>query len=209
MFSGLEIKKKAATPTWSLVYSMNNVANIYRSMKHYFRAIALLEEAMQKLNEEEFPHKGAISLTYDTLGKVYLSQGKYQDASGLFEKAADMKEEISANGVAHVETIMHLAKAQQKMGNYRFAEKLAKKVMKLSETTNRAMPTNTFVSETLDVLVDAYSSMGENEKVKSTLELLQSELMRQERIYMGSCNARRVNEIAIRLSDIHLSMKQL
>ena len=208
MFSGLEIKKKSSTPTWSLVYSMSNIANMYRSMKLYSQATSLLEQAMQKLNEEENPHKGAVSLTYDSFGKVLLSQEKYKEASDMFEKAAAMRKAISANGVAHVESITHLAKAQQKMGNHVFAEKLAKEVITLSEATNKAMPTNTFISETLEVLVDIYSSIGESERVKLTIELLQSELLRQERIYMGSSNIRRVNEITRKLSNVHLSLKQ-
>lgn len=206
---GLEIKQKSSTPTWSLVYSMNNIANMYRSMKLYTEANSLLEQAMQKLNEEESPHKGAVSLTYDTLGKVLLSQEKYKQASDMFEIAAAMRKDISANGVAHVESITHLAKAQQKMGNHIFAEKLAKEVIALSDATNRAMPTNTFVSDTLEVLRDIYNSVGESERVKLTIELLQSELLRQERIYMGSSNTRRVNEITTKLSDIHLSLHQL
>ena len=187
---------------------MSNIANIYRSMKLYSQAKSLLEQAIEKLNEEESPHKGAVSVTYDSCGKVLMSQGKYKEASAMFEKAAAMRKEICANGVAHVESMMHLAKAQQKMGNHIFAEKLAKKVIALSEATNMAMPTNTFISEVLEVLVDIYSKMGDSERVKLTKELLQSELLRQERIYMGSSNVKRVKEITSKLGDIHLSLQQ-
>ena len=64
---------------------------------------------------------------------------------------------------------MHLAKAQQKIGNHIFAEKLAKKVISLSEATNTAMPTNTFISGVLEVLEDIYTkyrSTGDEENVK-------------------------------------------
>ena len=164
---------------------------------------------MQKLNEEENPQKAAVSLLYDTMGKILMCQEKYKEASDMFEKAVAMRKTISANGVLHVESMLHLAKVQHKMGHHIFAEKLAKKVLTLGEALNRAMPTNTFVSEMLEVLLDIHRSMREHERVKATIELLQTELMRQERIYIGSNNIERVKEITKRLSDIHLSLQKL
>ena len=108
---------------------MSNKANIYRSMKLYSQATSLLEQAIQKINEEESPHKGAVSLTNDTFGNVLMSQGEYREASDLFEIAAAMRKAICANGVTHVESMMYLAKG----------------------ATNTAMPTNTFISEVLDI----------------------------------------------------------
>ena len=203
------MKSTTVTPTWSLVYSMNNIANIYCRMQKYSQAKSLLEQALQKLNEEESPHKGAVGLTYDSLGKLSLSQEKYREASDLFQKAVEIRKNISANGLTHVESMMHLVKAEQKIGNPVYATKLAKKVISLSEATNRIIPTNTYVSETLEVLADIYRSMGGNVRVKSTVELLQSELMRQELVYMGSCDTKRVNEIATKLSDIRKSLQHL
>ena len=177
-------------------------------MKKYSKAIELLEEAMQKLQKEEFPHKGAVSLTYDTLGKVCLSQGRFQEASDMFENAVELRKEISEHGVAHIESMMHLAKAQLKLENYRLVVKLTEQVLNQAERTNNSMPTNTFISECLEVLADAYDAMGMMEKVKSTLERLQSEFMRQELVHMGACNSRRVDEITNRLNDIQVALSQ-
>ena len=71
------------------------------------------------------------------------------------------------------------------------------------------MPTKTFISEVLEVLVDIYRSTEDEESIKLTKELLQSELLRQERIYMGSSNVKRVEEIISKLCDINLSLQQL
>ena len=99
------------------MYSLRNTANICRAIKDYPTANALLKDAMQKLNEDEPPHRGAESLTNYTLGKVRLSQGQYHEACEIPEKAAEMYKIICENGPAHIETLMHLAKAQQKNGN--------------------------------------------------------------------------------------------
>lgn len=206
---GLEIKKKTPAPTWSLVYSISNIANIYRSMNNCPKAIALLEEAMQKLNKEEFPHKGAVSLTYDTLGKVYQTQGKFHEAVNMFAKAADIRKEISENGVPHVESLMHLAKAQNGLGNHETAIRLSEKILILMDKTNKDMPTNSFISECLEALVESYRALGMKDRVKTTLEMLQSELMRQERVHMGYCNTNQVDKITAKLSNIYLSLKQL
>ena len=175
-------------------------------MNNYSKANELLKEAMQKIDEEDPPHRGAESLTYYTLGKVRLSQGNCDEASELLEKAAEMYRRICENGPPHVETLMHLAKAQQKHGKNEIAVRLSEKILSVSETINKAIPTNTFISKTLEVLIEAYSNIGESERKKCTLERLQSELMRLERIHMASCNTTRVNEITKRLSDIHLSL---
>lgn len=188
---------------------MSNIANIYRSMNDCLKAIELLEEALQTLNKEEFPHKGAVSLTYDTLGKVYQTQGKFQEATTMFAKAADIRKEISQNGVPHVESMMHLAKAEHGLGNYETAIQLSEKILTLMERTNNAMPTNSFMSECLETLMDSYRAVGMREKVKTTLEILQSELMRQERVHMGYCNTTQVDKITSKLSNINLSLKQL
>ena len=188
---------------------MNNIANIYSRMERFTEAKLLLEEAIQKLNGEATPHKGAMGLTYDSLGKLCLAQKKYRDARDFFVKAVDVRKAISENGLTHVESLMHLATAQQKIGNLIAAETLASKVVSLSEVTNRTMPTNTYVSETLEVLIEIYSTKGDNKRLKSTLEILHSELMRQERFYVDSCNTRRVNEIATRLSNVRTSLQCL
>ena len=202
-FSGLAIKRKStATHAVSVAYSLNNIANLCCIMKNFSQANKLLEEAMQKLSEEDLPHKGVESLIYYTLGKVKLSQGNYQGATKLFDKAAAMYE-IRED----FETCMPTSKRQQKHGKYKIAAELSNKILRLSEAVNKAIQANTDVSETLELLIDAYIDMGESELVKYTLELLQCELIRQERIYTGSCNTRRVNEITTRLSDIQVSLK--
>ena len=206
----LDVKRNAkGTPVWSLVYSLNNLANLYRVINDFSKANQLLKEAMRKLDEEDPPHRGAESLTYYTLGKVRLSQGKYQEACEMLEKAAEKYKGICEDGPAHVETLMHLAKAQQKNGNNKIAIRQSKTILKISEAINKAIPTNTFISDTLEVLVDAYRSMGKTDMVKVTLEKLHSEQIRLERIHMASGNTRRVNDIMTRLSDICLSLRLL
>ena len=194
---------------WSLVYSLSNTAKLCRGMNDFSKAKALLNEAMQKLYEEDPPHRGAESLTYYTLGKVRLSQGKYQEACEILAKAAEMYKGICKDGPAHVETLVHLARAQQKTGKNEIAVRLSRTILRTSEAINKAIPGNTFISDTLEVLVDAYGSMDETDKVKITLEQLQSEQMRLELIHTASGNKRRVNDIKARLSDIRISLEQL
>ena len=191
------------------MYSLSNSANVCRAMKDYPTANALLKDAMQKLDEDDPPHKGAESLTYYTLGKVRLSQGKYHEACKILEEAAEMYKGICEDGPAHIETLMHLAKAQQKNGNNDIAVKLSKTILKSAEAMNIAIPANTFISDTLEVLIDAYSCLDEKDKVKLTLEKLQTEQMRLELIHTASGNIRCVSDIMKRLNDICLSLKQL
>ena len=194
----LDIKRKTKDiPVRSLVYSLSNTANLCRETNDFSRANVLLKEAKQKLDEEDPPHRGAESLIYYTLGRVSLSQGKYQEACEILEKAADMYKGICKDGPAHVETLRHLAKAQQKTGNNEIAVRLSNKILRISEVINKATPTNTFISDTLEVLIDAYRSMGETDKVKITLEQLQSEQIRLEHIQMVSGKTSVVQSLAL------------
>ena len=62
-----------------------------------------------------------------------LSQGNCLEASELLEKALEMYRRICEGGPPHVETLMHLAKAQQKYGKNELAVRPSEKVLSVSE----------------------------------------------------------------------------
>lgn len=66
-----------------------SLALIYQEASQYKEAIAVLQDALQR-NEEDQSKKVDISRVYNNLGNVYRAQGRYDKAIPAFQKALSL-----------------------------------------------------------------------------------------------------------------------
>ena len=175
---GLEVKIKSQAILKSVVYSMNNIANQLCSLKKFHEAEAMLQDALNKLQDDANPSRDALSLTYDTLGKVYLTQMKYAEADQVLEKAVEIRQEIMSNGIGFAESLMHLAQAKFGSNHMGSARVFIERVLELQTRCTEDMPQNTIILESLELLGSIYCEQQNNDKRIEVLERQRSELTR-------------------------------
>ena len=175
---GLEVKINSKAILKSIVYSMNNVANQLCTLQKFDEAEATLQDALHKLLEEANPSKDALSLTYDTLGKVYLARMKYAEANDVLEKAVEIRQEIMPSGVAFAESLMHLAQAKFGLNHLGSARLFTNRVLELKTKCTEEMPQNTIILESLELLANIYSTQRNIEKRTEVLVKQRNELVR-------------------------------
>ena len=160
------------------MYSMNNIANQLCSLKKFHEAEAMLQDALNKLQDDANPSRDALSLTYDTLGKVYLMQKKYAEADEVLEKAVGIRQEIMSNGIAFAESLMHLAQAKFGSNHLGSARVFIERVLELQTRCTEDMPQNTIILESLELLASIYCEQQNIDKRIEVLERQRSELTR-------------------------------
>ncbi|XP_060594578.1 uncharacterized protein LOC132748924 isoform X2 [Ruditapes philippinarum] len=188
--AGLDIKRKNQTPAWSLVNSLSNTANMYSETGESAKAMQLLNEALELLNKEKLPPKESFALIYDTIGKVYRRDENLTSAEDMFQKAINIRGEISMENVTYLESLVHLADIHKRQKHYISCIKVSNKALQIKETAEKAMPQNPFVKECFECLAEVYNLSGSNDKYIETLEKLQSELIRLERVHLDHGNDR-------------------
>jgi tetratricopeptide (TPR) repeat protein len=188
--AGLDIKRKNQTPVRSLVNSLSNTANMYSETGDSTKAIQLLNEALAILNKEKLSPRASFALIYDTLGKVNRQDENLTAAEDMFQKALDIREEISIEHVTYLESLVHLASIHKLQKRYKSCIQVSNKALRIKETIEKAMPQNPFAKECLECLAEVYKLLGSDDKYIETLEKLESELIRLERVYMEHGNGR-------------------
>lgn len=76
------------------VYVFLNLALIYKEASQYKEAIAVLQDALQR-NEEDQSKKVDVSRVYNNLGNVYRAQGVYDKAIMAFQKALSLDNKMA------------------------------------------------------------------------------------------------------------------
>lgn len=198
---GLEVKMKANAPAMSIVFSLSNAANMSMAMGNYEEAHRLLDDALRRLHKEKVPPREALACTYDTKGKVHVKEGKLKEAEEMFQKAVDIREDISDN-LPYLESLVHLAEVNKQRGQYDQSLRLAKKALRLKEKATTAMPQNSFVAECYQCLADVYNRTNDTGKYKETLEKIEAELLRLERVFLCQCNEISLQKVRSQLNDI-------
>ncbi|XP_053396222.1 kinesin light chain 4-like [Mercenaria mercenaria] len=198
---GLEVKLKSKAPVMSIVFSLSNAANMSSSMGNYREAHRLIDDALMRLTEEKIPPREALACTYDTKGKIYLQEEKFIEAEEMFQKAVDVREEIAEN-MPYLESLVHLADANRRSGNFERSLSIAKKGLKLKTKATASMPLNTLIAECLACIADVYGRTNNIEKHRETLEKIESELLRLEQVYLCQCNEKGLEKIRNQLKDV-------
>ena len=188
--AGLDIKRKNPTAVDSLVNSIINTANMYTETGDSTKALHLLNEALELLGKEKLASRATTSLIYDTKGKVYRRDKDFSSAEVMFKKAVDIREEISTENITYLESLVHLADIYKSQRQYSSCIKISNKALKNKEKAEKTMPQNPFVKECLECLAEAYRLSNCRSKYIETLEKLESEIMRLERVHLDNGNER-------------------
>ncbi|XP_053396230.1 uncharacterized protein LOC123550891 isoform X1 [Mercenaria mercenaria] len=204
---GLEIKRKSATPMISLVNSLSNTANMYSETGNSKKAHILLDEAMELLNKEKVPSRHATSLIYDTKGKVFRREGAFKFAEDMFQKATDVRKEISEVNIPYLESLVHLANINKRQGNYISCIKVSNKALTIKENAEIAMPQHPFIKECLECLAEVYRKTDDKDNYKKTLEQLESELIRLEKVHLDHGNERDLLKVRTRMHNIKAELE--
>ena len=206
---GLEIKRNEQFPANSIADSLSNIAAAYSGLGRHREAHEFCEQAMEVLKEPAIPPVHAIALIYDTQGKVYMSEGKFEQACQLFTKSIEMKETNRMDGITYIESKLHLAQAKRKEGQHALSIKITEDLLGNKEKAIKTMPQNTFIHECLECLADIYKETGNNVNYSETLDKIQSELLRLENFHLCQCNERKVDKIKTQLQEVNEKIKQL
>ncbi|XP_053396226.1 nephrocystin-3-like isoform X2 [Mercenaria mercenaria] len=204
---GLEIKRKSATPVISLVNSLSNTANMYSETGNSKKAHILLDEAIELLNKEKVPCRDAAALLCDTKGKVYRREGAFKFAEDMFQKAIDVRKEISDENVPYLESLVHLANINKRQGNYISCIRISNKALTIKEKAEIAMPQHPFIKECLECLVEVYKKTDDKDKCKETLEKLESELIRLEKVHLDHGNERDLLKVRTQMHEIKAELE--
>ena len=92
--SAIPLYKKAIALGAKDVAVFLNLALIYKDASQYNEAIAVLQDALKK-NEENQSKKKDVSRVYNNLGNVYRAQGAYDKAILAFQKALSLDRNIA------------------------------------------------------------------------------------------------------------------
>ncbi|KAL4232473.1 hypothetical protein ACF0H5_007165 [Mactra antiquata] len=107
-----------------MVLSLANTASVCMQVKEYGEAHQLLDEALEKLLNQTVTPKEALGNTYDTKGKAYRSENKFELAAQMFQKRLVLREEIASETMPYMESLVHLADVNRRLGNYDESRKL-------------------------------------------------------------------------------------
>ncbi|XP_053396229.1 nephrocystin-3-like isoform X2 [Mercenaria mercenaria] len=204
---GLEIKRKSAAPVTSLVNSLSNTANMYSETGNSKKAHVLLDEATELLNKEKVPCRDSTALIYDTKGKVYRREGAFKFAEDVFQKAVDVRKEISEENVVYLESLVHLANISKRQGNYVSCIKISNKALTIKEKAEIAMPQHPFIKECLECLAEVYKKTDDKVKYKETLEKLESELIRLETVHLDHGNEKDLFKVRTQIREIKAELE--
>lgn len=204
---GLEIKKKNKSTPWSISFSLNNVANKYCSLNQFDKALDLLDESMNILNAMDVPHTGAVSLTYNSYGKVYREMGMYERSAQMFKKAVDMRFEIMPYSIAYIWSAIQLAKVYAELNKFPLCLWMIREILQRKESALKTMPHNDFVLECLQMEKDVYKKTGKQDLYKDALWNIQSELMRLGDAYLKRGKAEKVQEVTQKLKELRLELE--
>ena len=206
---GLEVKINSKAVLKSVVYSMNNIANQYCALKKFDKAENMLQDALQKLFDDLNHPKDALALTYDTLGKVYLAQGKFTHAEDVLGKAVDIRQDIMAQSVPFVESVVQLAQANLGLNRPLYAKLFIDKALELKGKCIEEMPQFPIIADAYEVLADIFSKEGNIAREMRTLTKQRDELCRLSHFLESNKCISKNEEIKKRLDSCQARLNNL
>ena len=174
----MDIKLSTTATNLSIVISQTNIANIYLKLNDTSNAVKFADLAMTKVLEPKCPNKEALSLAYNTMGKVCIASGILRKATEMLEKAVEIREKNSPGNEFHIESLILLASAKCKLNEFSGAVRTLQTVLDFRERLIQSYPSKFHIAECLENMCDLYQTKGDHDKLVTTLQELQAELMR-------------------------------
>ncbi len=170
--------------------SLNNLAELYRTIGQYERAVPLYESALEICRSELGDRHPDTAASLNNLALLYESMGQYERALPLFESALEIfRSKLGDRHPATANSLNNLALLYSSMGQYERALPLYELALEIrrSELGDRHPDT----ANSLNNLAGLYESMGQYERavplVESALEICRSEL--------GDCHPATANSL--------------
>ena len=209
IFSALDIKLSTTATNLSVVISQTNIANIYLKLNDTSNAVEFAELAMTKVHEPKCPNKEALSLAYNTMGKVCFASGDFRKATEMLEKAVEIRQKNSPGSEFHIESLILLASAKCKLNEFSGAVRTLQTVLDFRERFKQTYPSKFHIAECLENMCGVYETKGDHDKLVRTLQELQAELMRLERVFMCTSDEMRKRTIDIKLQYLKQTLSNL
>ncbi|XP_060594579.1 uncharacterized protein LOC132748925 [Ruditapes philippinarum] len=204
---GLDMKLQCNAPVLSTVLSLCSTAKMMISLSQFKEAHSLLDDGNEKLKKEKLPPKEAEACICHTKGLVYKEEGRYKDAKEMFRKAVDIRQNIAPNNIQYIESLSHLADIYKIQGYLPSSLKYCEKVLQLKEQVITSTPHTLVIADTFDRMADMYKKQDNTHRYVDTLEELESELLRLERVFLSHQNDRDLYKIRNRLRDLDACFK--
>lgn len=202
---GLDMKLRCNAPVLSTVLSLCSTAKMMIPLRQFKEAHSLLDDGFEKLNKEKLPPKEAKACVCHTKGLVYKEEGRYNDAGEMFRKAVEIRQEIAPNNTQYIESLSHLADIYKIQGYLPCSLKYCERVLQIKEQVITSTPHTLVIADTFDRMADIYKKQENTHRYDETLEKLQSELVRLERVFLCHQNERDLYKIRNRLRDLGAS----
>jgi len=145
------------------VSSLNNLAEVHRSMGAFDRALPLYERSLAIREKVLGPKHRATAISLNNLALLYESTGAYERALPIYERSLAIYEQ--AMGAEHPETatsLDNLAELHRSMGAYQLALPLYRRAQAIREKVLGAEHPLTGLS--MNHLAELYRSMGAHEQ---------------------------------------------
>jgi tetratricopeptide (TPR) repeat protein len=200
---GLKMKLECNAPVLSIVLSICNMAKVMIPLRQFKEAHFLLDDGFEKLNKETLPPKEGEACVCHTKGLVYKDEGSLYDAEKMFTDAAEIRRKIAPNNTQYFESLSQLADIYKIQGYLTSSLKYCERVVQSREHVINSTPHTLVLADTFDRMAEIYKKQGNTHRHVETLDKLQSELLRLERVFLCHQNERDLYEIRNRLREVH------
>ncbi|KAH3844298.1 hypothetical protein DPMN_086555 [Dreissena polymorpha] len=199
---GLDVKRRSNAAHFSIVYSLSNVANSYNTLRRFDEAHDNVDEAFEILEKHPVPHMDALSLMYNTRGKIYSNQEKWQDAEVAFRKCVEITRTVDDKSFFYMKRLVNLAEVQEKRNRLQACLRTASQAHALSERTIKTAPHVFIIMECLQCMCRVYRMLDKNDKFIETLKEMEVECIRLRNVYAELENQTKQKLIVKLIEDV-------
>ena len=146
-----------------LATSLNNLAELYRSMGRYEEALPLYQRSLSIREEQLGANHPDTATSLNNLAELYYYMGRYEEALPLFQRSLSIREEqLGANHPDTATSLNNLAALCYSMGRYEEALPLYQRSLSIREEQLGANHPDT--ANSLNNLAELYYYMGRYEE---------------------------------------------
>jgi tetratricopeptide (TPR) repeat protein len=160
----LEILENELEPEHDdVVITLNNLAELYKSMGAYQKALSLYQRALEISENVPGSQNLVVAAILSNLAGLYGSMGAYEKALPLCLKALDIYEKMPDSKLSDVAALLNnLAQYYGNVGDYRKAIPLFHRALEINE--NVLSPQHPDIAKILNNLAEIYRHIGAYEK---------------------------------------------
>ncbi|KAH3739736.1 hypothetical protein DPMN_046423 [Dreissena polymorpha] len=125
----------------------------------------------------------ALSLIYNTRGKIYSNQEKWQDAEVAFGKCVAITKTVDDKSLFYMKRLVNLAEVQEKRNRLQACLRTANQAHALSESTIKTVPHVFIIKECLQCMCRVYRKLDKQDKLIETLKEMELECIRLRNVY--------------------------